>query len=170
METRGFSPVCQIYCLGPMSEPVGRVERVWQLRNRLKRILKRRLRYLKNLPLKGTGDRIVGPVSSAHIAAVALQPGDLVRVRSREQIRATLDRWGRLKGCDIMEEMWQYCCTSQRVLKRVEKFLDERDYRVKRCKGIILLEGIMCEGTVDYGPCDRSCYYFWREEWLEKIE
>jgi len=26
-----------------------------------------------------------------------------------------------------------------------------------------------CQGTSDYGRCDRSCFYFWREEWLEKI-
>jgi hypothetical protein len=68
-----------------------------------------------------------------------------------------------------MEEMWCHCGTTQRVYKRVEKFMDERDYLVKRCKGIVILEGVMCEGTKDFGPCDRSCFYFWREEWLEKL-
>jgi len=48
----------------------------------------------------------------------------------------------------------------------VQRFLDERDYRVKKARGIVLLEGLTCEGTRDYGPCDRNCYYFWREEWL----
>jgi hypothetical protein len=68
-----------------------------------------------------------------------------------------------------MEEMWCHCGTIQRVYKRVERFMDERDYLVKRCKGIVLLEGVMCEGTTDFGPCDRSCFYFWKEEWLEKL-
>jgi hypothetical protein len=27
-----------------------------------------------------------------------------------------------------MEEMWPFCGTTQKVFKRVEKFLDERDY------------------------------------------
>jgi hypothetical protein len=169
METKALSPECQIHCLDWMSEPLGRVEIVWQLRNRLKRITKRRLRYFRNWLSQAMSEGNVASASAARAAEAALQAGDLVRVRSREQIQATLDRWNRLKGCDIMEEMWQYCGTTQRVLRRVDRFLDERDYRVKRCKGIILLEGVRCEGTVDYGPCDRSCYYFWREEWLEKI-
>jgi hypothetical protein len=170
MDTGAVSPKCQVHCLEQMSEPLGRAEPLWQLRNRLKRITKRRLRYFGNLLSKGTGEPNTRSALAAHTAEGALRAGDVVRVRSREQIQATLDRWNRLKGCDIMEEMWQYCGTTQRVLKRVDRFLDERDYRVKRCKGIVLLEGVMCEGTIDYGPCDRSCYYFWREEWLEKIE
>ena len=161
---------CQIHCLERMSEPLGSVEKVWQLRYRLKRIIKRRLRYVLNLFLKRAHARNEASALAAYNAAGALQAGDLVRVRSREQIQATLDRWNRLRGCDIMEEMWAYCGTPQQVLKRVERFLDERDYKVKRCKGIILLEGVRCEGTVDYGACDRYCYYFWREEWLERIE
>jgi len=67
-------------------------------------------------------------------------------------------------------EMSIYCGTTQRVLKRMERFVDERDYRVKKCNGIILLEGLNCQGTTDYGRCDRNCYFFWREEWLEKID
>jgi len=98
-----------------------------------------------------------------------LKPGDWVIVKSKEEIKETVNNWNQLKGCAFMEEMWPYCGTKQRVLKRVERFLDERDYLVKKCKGIVLLEGVMCQGTKDFGPCDRSCFYFWREEWLEKI-
>jgi hypothetical protein len=28
----------------------------------------------------------------------------------------------------------------------------------------------MCKGTAEFGTCDRSCFVFWREEWLEKID
>jgi hypothetical protein len=103
------------------------------------------------------------------IAATTLQAGDLVRVRSRQEIEATLDRWKELKGCAFLEYMWPYCDTTQRVLQTMTRFLDERDYRVKRCKGIILLEGVICHGTPVFGRCDRCCHLFWREEWLEKI-
>jgi hypothetical protein len=68
-----------------------------------------------------------------------------------------------------MPEMIQYCGTFQRVLKRMQRFVDERDLRVKKASGIILLAGVMCQGTADFGSCDRSCLYFWREEWLEKV-
>jgi hypothetical protein len=96
--------------------------------------------------------------------------GDIVRVLSSEKIMTTLDRWGALKGCAFIPEMEIYCGTTQRVYKTVNRFVDERDLRVKKSKGIILLDGIMCSGTSFYGSCDRSCFFFWREEWLEKIE
>lgn len=98
-----------------------------------------------------------------------LKDGDLVRIRSREEIEATLDDWNELKGCMVMKDMWQYCGTTQRILKVIERFVDERDYRLKKGKGLVLLQGLICSGTEDYGRCDRSCFYFWREEWLEKI-
>jgi hypothetical protein len=99
-----------------------------------------------------------------------LKSGDKVKVRSIDEIKDTLNHWNQLKGCSFMEEMKAYCGTTQRVLKRVEKFLDERDYLVKRCNGIVILDGVFCEGTKDFGSCDRTCFFFWREEWLEKIE
>jgi hypothetical protein len=66
--------------------------------------------------------------------------------------------------------MWQYCGTTQKVLKPVKRFVDERDCRVKKVKGVYLLEGVNCQGFELYGECDRACFYFWREEWLEKLE
>ncbi len=99
-----------------------------------------------------------------------IQTGDRVRVRLREEIEATLNNWRQLKGCTFMPEMAAYCGTEQRVLKAMQRFVDERDLRVKKSSGIVLLEGVMCQGTADFGSCDRSCFYFWREEWLERIE
>lgn len=104
------------------------------------------------------------------VAKTPLQGGDLVRVRDREVIEGTLNQWRQHKGCAFMGEMWQYCGTVQRVMKRVQRFVDERDAQVHKTSGIVLLENVICQGTADYGPCDRSCFYFWREEWLEKIE
>ena len=101
---------------------------------------------------------------------VHLIPGVWVRVRSLEDIQRTLNSFQELKGCAFLEDMKQYCGTEQRVLKVMERFLDERDYQVKKAKGIVLLEGVYCQGTLVFGRCDRSCLSFWREEWLEKIE
>jgi len=118
--------------------------------------------------LRGKPTKPTAPAEA--LAATNLQAGDLVRVRTKEEIEATLNHWGQLKGCGFMPEMEQYCGTTQRVLKRMERFVDERDLRVKRTKGIVFLEGVFCQGTADFGSCDRSCYLFWREEWLEKLE
>lgn len=98
-----------------------------------------------------------------------LQVGDQVRVRTWEEIQATLDPFKELKGCAFLAEMKQFCGTNQRVFQVMERFLDERDYKVKKVKGVVLLEGVICRGTPVFGRCDRSCLLFWREEWLEKV-
>jgi len=108
-------------------------------------------------------------VAMKAITSQLLEAGDWVRVRSLNEIQDTLNHWRQLKGCTFMPEMAAYCGTTQRVLKPLQRFVDERDLRVKRSTGIILLEGVICQGTADFGHCDRSCFYFWRAEWLEKI-
>jgi hypothetical protein len=101
--------------------------------------------------------------------ATPFKQGDIVRVRSREEITSTLDPFKELKGCAFLPAMYQYCGTQQRVLKSMQHFLDERDYKRKKVRGVILLENVICNGTPAFGPCDRCCFLFWREEWLEKI-
>jgi hypothetical protein len=101
--------------------------------------------------------------------ADSFQKGDVVRVRSREEIAVTLDPFKELKGCAFLPDMYQYCGTQQHVLKSMQHFLDERDYKLKKVRGVILLENVICKGTPTFGACDRCCFLFWREEWLERI-
>ena len=151
-----------------MSPPAGKVERVLQFRRRIKRMIKRRLNYFRHLLSEAFGTR---PQTSTQVSPAVphFQPGDPVRVKSIQELYATLDRWNCLKGCAFMEEMTPYCGTTQHVLKQVRQFLNERDYQTRRSNGMVLLDRVICEGTKDFGPCDRACFFFWREEWLEKI-
>jgi hypothetical protein len=119
---------------------------------------------------KANGKAAPAPAAKATPAVVAIQTGDWVRVRSREEIQTTLDPFKELRGCAFLPDMYQYCGSTHRVLVRMERFLDERDYKVKKTRGMILLEGVLCYGTPAFGRCDRRCHLFWREEWLEKIE
>jgi len=161
---------CQIQCLDQLAEPTRTFEILWQRRKRAKRIIKRRWEYLSNSIFGIIHEKDGGKGLEGGLSGNTLVPGDLVRVRSKEEIQSTLDRWNQLKGCGFMEEMMPYCGTRQRVYKRVKRFLDERDYLLKKCTGIVILEGVFCEGTKDFGSCDRSCFFFWREEWLERID
>ncbi len=112
--------------------------------------------------------------SAAQRAAKSLAPavpyaqGEWVRVRSREEIQATLDPFKELKGCAFLPSMYKYCGTEQRILRSMQFFMDERDYKLKKVRGIVLLENVMCNGTAAFGECDRCCFLFWREEWLER--
>lgn len=101
--------------------------------------------------------------------AVDLEPDDVVRIRSLDEIERTLGFRRKLKGCTFMNAMKPYCGTTQKVFKPVKRMVDERDGKLKRVKGVVLLEGVTCQGIEQYGSCDRSCFYFWRKEWLEKI-
>jgi hypothetical protein len=104
-----------------------------------------------------------------NIQTESLKAGDLVRVKSLIEIKATFDKDRSTKKCGFMDTQDAYCGTVHRVMNTVERFVDERDYKIKKCKGIVLLEDVMCEGTKSFGRCDRRCFIFWREEWLEKI-
>jgi hypothetical protein len=139
----------------------------YQVKPLLKRTVKQALRWRSKL---SSNNKPGSPTSTDIASAVIhLQAGDRVRVRSREEIQATLDPFKELKGCAFLEFMWQYCGTTQRVLQPVERFLDERDYKVKKTRGVVLLEGVLCRGTPVFGRCDRACHLLWREEWLEKL-
>ncbi len=163
-------PDCQLGRIDNIHEPLGVLERVWQLRNRVRRAAKRRFAFALNFTRRLIQRQSVPAATSAKRQLEPLLPGDWVRVRSEGEIRETLGDWNDLQGCAFLEEMWGYCGTIQQVLKRVHRFLHERDYQVKRVRRVVLLDGLNCQGTVDFGPCDRNCFFFWREEWLEKLD
>jgi hypothetical protein len=74
------------------------------------------------------------------------------------------------QGLHLYARNGQFCGTTQRALKPRKRFVDERGLRVKKSSGILLLERDMCMGTAEFGSCDHSCFVFWREECLEKID
>lgn len=163
---------CQIPCLPRMSE--GRIVADPQpLRQRVKRTLAVPWNYYAKRWLKTAYRQFVAPkVQNKALTLSALgslKVGDHVRVRSWQEVEITLDPFKELKGCAFLAEMEQYCGTTQTVLQVMERFLDERDYKVKKVKGIVLLAGVLCRGTPVFGRCDRCCHLFWREEWLEKV-
>jgi len=160
---------CQIMTLGGMSEPLSSYQKKWQRIKNLKWTFGRRINYLQNWIAELQGKRDKKYHNKDFKSSSILKAGDMVRVKSEMEIRKTLNRWNKLKGCGVMDDMWQYCGTEQKVLKEVRQFLDERDYLMKKCKGVVVLEGVICEGTPWFGACDRSCHFFWREEWLEKV-
>ncbi len=181
MKLEGTQLNCQIPCLQAIREGIAegppqsfsrRIKLI--IRRRLspskERVFKNRTNDLMNRFCELTGRSTKPSASTVNAPSAGLQAGDWVRVRSLEEIEATLNQWRQLKGCTFMPEMAEYCSTIQRVLKPMKRFVDERDLRVKKSSGIILLEGVMCRGTAEFGTCDRSCFVFWREEWLEKID
>jgi len=100
---------------------------------------------------------------------LGLRPGELVEVKSIDDILATLGPDRKHKGLLWMTGMRKYCGKRYRVLKRIENILLETNGDSRKMKNTVILEGVMCDGS-EFGDCDRSCFHFWREAWLKRIE
>lgn len=99
---------------------------------------------------------------------LGLQPDELVEVRPIDEILATLNRKRRCKGLLWMTGMRKYCGKQYRVRRRVERIMLETNGELRNMKNTVLLEDVMCDGTA-FGGCDRCCFHFWREAWLERV-
>lgn len=105
-------------------------------------------------------------------ARLDLQPGEYVKVKARDEILATLDVHNRNRGLLFDVEMLPYCGGTYRVLRRVEKILDERTGRmVQLPNNCIVLDGVVCGGCLSRNRlfCPRGTYPYWHEIWLERV-
>jgi len=101
-----------------------------------------------------------------------LQPGELVRVKSYEEILGTLTTDNKNRGMAWDAEMVPYCGRTYRVLKRVSKIVDERTGQMQEMKNpCIILDTVVCEARYSSCRmfCPRSIYPYWREIWLERV-
>lgn len=99
-----------------------------------------------------------------------LRPGELVRIKPIEAIIETLDSNNRNRGMSFDAEMKKYCGRQARVLRRVDRIIDEKTGRMLHFRNpCIILEDVIC--TSDYHRlCPRGIYPYWREIWLERVE
>ena len=112
---------------------------------------------------------IDGRLEKTPEGALDLQPGELVRIKSKEEIVRTLDVNNSNRGLTFDPDMLWYCGQEARVLRRVERVIDERTGRLLRFKRpCIVLEDVTCRGAY-HRCCPRADYPFWREIWLERV-
>ena len=100
---------------------------------------------------------------------LGLQPGEWVEVKSAEEIRATLDHRGMVRGLYFMDEMWKFEGQRFRVLKRMERLMVDRIGHMRHIKTTVRLEGTVCDGGSHEG-CDALCHHLWREVWLRRVD
>ena len=102
-----------------------------------------------------------------------LQPGELVRVKSHEEILATLNEESHNRGLRWDAELVPYCGGTYRVLKRVTKIINEKTGEMQEMKNpCIILDSVVCQARYSACRmfCPRSIYSYWREIWLERVE
>ena len=101
-----------------------------------------------------------------------LEPGELVEVRSREEIMHTLNRAQRNRGLFFDVEMVPHCGKTFRVHRRVEQIINEKTgIMMKMPNACIALAGTTCSGCYsrDRLFCPRSVQSYWREIWLKRV-
>ena len=111
---------------------------------------------------------IHGPCAQTPSVSLGLRPGERVRVKSKLEIIATLDRRGWNRKMEFSREMLKYCGTEHDVLRRVERFIGDDSGRMVFMKDTVILEGLVYQDLVRL-LCPRQEYMFWRECWLERV-
>jgi hypothetical protein len=111
---------------------------------------------------------VAGRLEKTPLETSNFQPGELVQIRSKDEIMATLDSQNRNRGLLFDFEMLTYCGGIYRVLRRVNRIIDEKTGKMLNMKyPCIVLEGVACRS--DYHRlCPRAIYHYWRESWLKR--
>jgi hypothetical protein len=108
-------------------------------------------------------------VGSASAAVLKLRPGDLVEVRSEEEILRTLDANGQFESLPFMPEMRAFCGRQFRVYKRADKTCDTIEWKtIRRMQNAVHLDDLRCNGAA-HGGCQAGCLIYWKEAWLKRV-
>jgi hypothetical protein len=129
-------------------------------------IVRRKLRRPLNFPYFG------GKLRTTPTERLNLQPGELVQVKCRKEIYATLDGASKNRGLYYDVEMWRFSGGTFRVLRRVDHIVNEKNGRmIKLPGGCVILDGVYCSGERSTHRlfCQRNIFSYWREIWLRRV-
>jgi hypothetical protein len=130
------------------------------------------LPFVVKLKTKLLGKAAVQPVgngSSTPAEALGLRAGELVEVKSAQEISLTLDQHGRNRGLEFTPSMLPFCGRKLRVRSRVEKMILETTGEMREIGNTVILEGVTCDGHTILGGCSRHVFHLWREAWLRRV-
>ena len=138
-----------------------------RLQSRSKRVLPHRLWFRNGKRWRFLTGRAMGRTPTVELG---LQPGDRVRIKSKDAILDTLNTDLLNRGLGFDEEMSRFCGREARVERRVQQVIDEKTSQMVHMKNpCIVLENLVCEGAYN-ANCPRAWICFWREIWLERID
>jgi hypothetical protein len=138
-----------------------------RFQSKSRRLLPETLRFKGGMHWGWVQGTVVGRTPTTKLD---LQAGELVRIKSKEEIEKTIDTKRLNRGMGFEEEMAWHCGTSARVARRVERCIDEKTGRMLSMQNpCIVLEGIVCEGIYS-ANCPREFLPFWREIWLDRVD
>ena len=112
-----------------------------------------------------------GTNKSSPAESLNLQPGELVEVKSRDSIVATLNERGANRGLAFFPGMHLFCGRRYRVKGRLDRLISDGTGEMRKLKNTVLLEGVTCRCSYlgfGVGGCSRCEFAYWREIWLRR--
>ena len=117
-----------------------------------------------------------GPHQRTPTLSLRLEPGEVVRVKSRAQIVDTLDSRAANRGMGMCYEITRCCGHEAKVRYRVDRIIDEKTGTMRELSDTVTLQNIGGEKALDEdclchgqpGDCPRAGLMYWREIWLER--
>jgi GT2 family glycosyltransferase len=114
------------------------------------------------------------PRTGAPDRPVGLRVGDRVRVRSRDEILATLDADGRVDGLPFMPEMLAFAGRDYVVDAVVHRTCDTvktsgTSGTTRGMERAVHLAGVRCDGAA-HGGCQARCLLYWKEDWIDVLQ
>lgn len=114
---------------------------------------------------------VIGPLEKTVLTRIDLMPGELVEVKSSEEIRQTLNRKGCNRGLRYDHGLNQFCGTRHLVRDRLDKIIVESTGRMAKIEGTVTFEDTTCQCHMTaFGGCVRQDLVYWREAWLNRLE
>lgn len=141
-----------------------------RIKNRLKKIpglLKLKQYLTKSIANDNYSSKYNVP---SNIEILGLQEGEWIQVRTAQEIQTTLNENNVFDGLVFLQGMWKHCGKKYQIFKRVERILDYKNSRMVKLKNIVFLKGIYCQDDPsELIDCDQTCFYYWKEAWLRRI-
>jgi hypothetical protein len=131
-----------------------------------------KLRFLWGGSLWPRTPGVLAPGSPTPTVSLNLQPGELVRIKSHEEILKTVTSENLNRGMRWDAELVPYCGGTYRVLNRVSRLIHEQTGKMTEMKTpCITLDSVVCQGRYTFGRmmCPKAMYPYWREIWLERV-
>jgi hypothetical protein len=128
-------------------------------------------RWIKGFP----APHGVGTIPAGHSTPeerLGLEPGELVEIKSRDEVFSTVTEANVNRGLYVDEEMTRYCGGQFRVSHRVTQIINERTGEMLHFKNpCIVLDNVTCRA--EYSDkrlmCPRRITPYWREIWLRRV-
>jgi hypothetical protein len=106
------------------------------------------------------------------VAKLAIREGDVVRIKDYRDILGTLNDEWKNRGLYFDAEMVPYTNGTYKVLKRVNRIIDEKTGKMLMFKNeCLILDEVVCQAR--YAKCRKLCprayYLYWRDIWVEPV-